>query len=182
MDFVRYAERSAALVNADLEDGPAVVTFLVDRAWLHHQVVERDATALRRFQRELRPVFEASNDGVEQQVVEQLNTLLAKHPVTPYIAGHAGKDGAGPDWHMHVADQQSSVAELLVAESLMGLSTLICDLGATRLGVCDAAGCDHVFVDTSPNQSRRYCSDRCSSRANVAAYRARQKAASGAAS
>jgi predicted RNA-binding Zn ribbon-like protein len=32
-----------------------------------------------------------------------------------------------------------------------------------------------VFVDTSPNQSRRYCSDRCSSRANVAAYRARQR-------
>jgi predicted RNA-binding Zn ribbon-like protein len=30
-------------------------------------------------------------------------------------------------------------------------------------------------VDTSPNQSRRYCSDRCSSRANVAAYRARQR-------
>jgi predicted RNA-binding Zn ribbon-like protein len=77
---------------------------------------------------------------------------------------------------MHVADRSSSVAELLIAESLMGLSTLVCDLGATRLGVCDASPCTHVFVDTSPNQSRRYCSDRCSSRANVAAYRARQKA------
>jgi predicted RNA-binding Zn ribbon-like protein len=79
---------------------------------------------------------------------------------------------------MHVADSTSSVAELLVAESLMGLSTLVCDLGATRLGVCDASPCTNVFVDTSPNQSRRYCSDRCSSRANVAAYRARQKAVS----
>jgi predicted RNA-binding Zn ribbon-like protein len=76
---------------------------------------------------------------------------------------------------MHVADRDSSVSELLIAESLMGLSTLVCDLGATRLGVCDASGCSHVFVDTSPNQSRRYCSDRCSSRANVAAYRARQR-------
>ena len=43
---------------------------------------------------------------------------------------------------MHVADRQSSVSELLIAESLMGLSTLVCDLGATRLGVCDASGCD----------------------------------------
>jgi predicted RNA-binding Zn ribbon-like protein len=60
----------------------------------------------------------------------------------------------------------------------LGLSTLVCDLGATRLGVCDASPCTNVFVDTSPNQSRRYCSDRCSSRANVAAYRARQKAVS----
>jgi predicted RNA-binding Zn ribbon-like protein len=43
--------------------------------------------------------------------------------------------------------------------------------------VCHAASCTNVFVDTSPNQSRRYCSDRCSSRENVAAYRARQRAA-----
>ena len=170
MDFVRYAERSAALVNADLEDADALVRFLDQRAWLHDQVVERDATALRRFQRELRPVFQASNDGDEQSVVDQLNTLLAKHPVTPYIAGH--QPGR---WHMHVADRQSSVSELLIAESLMGLSTLVCDLGATRLGVCDASSCTNVFVDTSPNRSRRYCSDRCSSRENVAAYRARQR-------
>ena len=69
--------------------------------------------------------------------MERLNALLAKHPVTPYIAGH---DSTGPDrWHMHVADRESSVSELLIAESLMGLSTLVCDLGATRLGVCDAS-------------------------------------------
>lgn len=175
MDFVRYAERSAGLVNADLEDAAAVVAFLDQRSWLHDQVVERDATSLRRFQRELRPVFEASNERDAQNVVDQLNALLAKHPVTPYIAGHGGSGPSGPQWHMHVADRQSSVAELLVAESLMGLSTLVCDLGATRFGVCDANGCNNVFVDTSPNQSRRYCSDRCSSRANVAAYRARQR-------
>jgi predicted RNA-binding Zn ribbon-like protein len=171
MDFVRYAERAADLVNADLADADALVGFLAARAWLQDKVVERDATALRRFQRELRPVFEASNERDEHAVVDLLNTLLAKHPVTPYIAGHEPGN-----WHMHVADQTSSVAELLVAESLMGLSTLVCDLGASRLGVCDASPCTHVFVDTSPNQSRRYCSDRCSSRANVAAYRARQKA------
>jgi predicted RNA-binding Zn ribbon-like protein len=176
MDFVRYAERSADLVNAELEDAGSLVRFLSERSWMHDQVVERDAAALRRFQRDLRPVFEASNDGDEQAVVDQLNALLGRHPVTPYISGH-GSDGTGGAWHMHVADRTSSVAELLVAESLMGLSTLVCDLGATRLGVCDATPCTHVFVDTSPNQSRRYCSDRCSSRANVAAYRARQKAA-----
>ena len=77
-----------------------------------------------------------------------------------------------------VDDDQTSVAELLIGEALMGLANLVCDLGATRLGICSEARCDHVFVDTSPNQSRRYCSDRCSSRANVAAFRARQKAAS----
>ena len=176
MDFVRYAERSAGLVNADVQDTEDLVVYLDQRQWLQDQVVDRDVSAVRRFVKELRPVFEASNAGDEREVVERLNALLAKHPVTPYIAGHGG-DTQGGKWHMHVADRQSSVAELLVAESLMGLSTLVCDLGATRLGVCDAAPCTNVFVDTSPNQSRRYCSDRCSSRANVAAYRARRKAA-----
>ena len=171
MDFVRYAEQSAALLNADLEGTEALVGFLRERAWLQDQVAERDVSALRRFQRDLRPVYESSNAKDEEGVVEQLNALLAKHPVTPYISGPAGR------WHLHVADRSSSVAELLVAESLMGLATLVCDLGPTRLGVCDASPCTNVFVDTSPNQSRRYCSDRCSSRANVAAYRARQKAA-----
>lgn len=175
MDFVRYAERSADLVNVELDDAESLVGLLKTRGWLHEQVVERDATLLRRFQKELRPVFEASNEGDEGSVVDQLNTMLAKHPVTPYIAGH-GSDTGGGKWHMHVADRSSSVAELLIAESLMGLSTLVCDLGPTRLGVCDASPCRNVFVDTSPNQSRRYCSDRCSSRANVAAYRARQRA------
>jgi predicted RNA-binding Zn ribbon-like protein len=175
MDFVRYAERSAALVNADLGGADHLVHFLDGREWLHGSVGEKDAAALRRFVRELRPVFEASNDGDEQAAVALLNGLLAKHPITPYISGHGAGDVRGGGWHMHVADRQSSVAELLVAESLMGLSTLVCDLGATRLGVCDARPCSSVFVDTSPNQSRRYCSDRCSSRANVAAYRARQR-------
>jgi predicted RNA-binding Zn ribbon-like protein len=176
MDFVRYAERSAGLVNADLGDAAHLIHFLDERRWLHSSVSDRDAGALRRFAKELRPVFEASNAGDEAGVVDQLNALLARHPVTPYIAGRGGQ--AGEDrWHMHVADQQSSVSDLLIAESLMGLSTLVCDLGATRLGVCDSSSCGSVFVDTSPNRSRRYCSDRCSSRANVAAYRARQRAA-----
>src|SRR3954453_2123836 len=176
MDFVRYAERSAGLVNAGLDDTEQLLGFLDDRRWLHDSIVDKDAAALRRLVKELRPVFEASNAGDERAVVDQLNALLAKHPVTPYIAGQ-GTAAGGERWHMHVADRQSSVAELLGAESLMGLPTVVCDLGATRLGVCDATPCTNVFVDTSPNQSRRYCSDRCSSRANVAAYRARQKAA-----
>ena len=170
MDFVRYAEQSVALLNAELESTDALVALLEGRAWLHAQVAERDVAALGRFQRELRPIFEASNADDADGVVEQLNVLLGRHPVTPYIAGPAGK------WHLHVADRSSSVAELLVAETLMGLSMLVCDLGPTRLGTCGASQCHDVFVDTSPNQSRRYCSDRCSSRSNVTAYRARQRA------
>jgi len=171
VDFIRYAERAAALVNADLTDEAALRDHLTDRAWLHASLTPADVTALQELQTELRPVFEASQREDVPLVVSGLNQLLARHPVTPMISDH---DPA--DLHMHVANRSASVAELLVGEALMGLATLVCDLGATRLGTCTAAPCDNVFVDTSPNQSRRYCSDRCSSRANVAAYRARQRA------
>jgi hypothetical protein len=193
MDFVRYAERSAALVNAALPDAAAVVDHLADRPWLQPQVTDRDAAALRRLQRELRPVFDAGATGAAgaagdsggsagsaaagsaEEVVALVNALLAKHPVTPYISGHDTRGGS-PRWHLHVADRDSTVAELLTGEALLGLAMLVCDLGPTRLGVCSGEPCEDVFVDTSPNHSRRYCSDRCSSRANVAAYRARQRA------
>ncbi len=173
MDFIRYAERAAALVNADLPDQEALREHLSDRGWLHRSVAPADIESLRSFQVELRPVFEASDVDDVPLVVGSLNDLLASHPVTPMISDH---DPA--HLHMHVTNRASSVAELLIAESLMGLANLVCDLGATRLGICSEPRCDNVFVDTSPNQSRRYCSDRCSSRANVAAFRARQKAAS----
>ena len=171
MDFVRYAEGAARLVNASLDGDDGLPELLADRDWLVPKLVERDARVLRRFQRELRPVFEAASEDQETVVVERLNALLAKHPVSPYIAGHDSES-----WHLHVSDRASSVADLLVAEALMGLAVIVCDFGATRPGVCQASGCDSVFVDTSPNRSRRYCSERCSSRANVAAYRARRKA------
>lgn len=171
MDFVRYAERAAELVNGSFDEVEEVRAYLSDRAWLVDQVGPRDVPALKRFQRELRPVFETAVDGDEISVVTALNALLNTHPITPYISG-----GDSRDWHLHVSNRSSSVAELLVAEALMGLATLVCDVGALRLGVCQATGCVDVFVDTSPNQSRRYCSDRCSSRANVAAYRARRRA------
>jgi predicted RNA-binding Zn ribbon-like protein len=172
VDFVRYAESSAALLNADLTDREALVGYLTLRTWLQSQVADKDVTTLRRFQRDLRPAFEASAADDAQGVVDVLNALLERHPITPRIADH---DPA--NLHIHVANRAASVADLLIGESLLGLANLICDLGPTRLGVCAAAPCTNVYVDTSPNQSRRYCSERCSSRANVAAFRARQKAA-----
>ena len=176
MDFVRYAEQSAALLNADLSDVSALNEHLGDREWLVAQSLDRDCMLLRKFQRELRPVFEASSRGEGGAVVEQLNELMVSHPITPQISDHAG------DLHIHAASKSQSVAELLVGEALIGLAFLVCDVGPTRLGICDATPCTNVYVDTSPNQSRRYCSDRCSSRANVAAYRARQKSIAASAS
>jgi predicted RNA-binding Zn ribbon-like protein len=178
VDFLRYAERAADLVNTPLEDEDDLANFLAGRPWLAKRIVAKDLVALRRMQREMRAVFELAQDdsqaetpGNEQEIVQRLNDLLDRHPVSPFISGHDKQT-----WHLHVAERASSVAETLAAEGLMGMATVVCDLGTDRFGVCAAARCTNVFVDTSPNKSRRYCSERCSSRANVAAFRARRKA------
>lgn len=177
MESVRYAERAVTLFNArldTLEDVHALLAEqhrMADRYCLADHVAEKDGQALRRFQRELRAVFEHATAGDAATAVGELNGLLGKHPITPHIAGN----GPGT-WHLHVSAGSSTVAEVLVAEALLGLAFLACDRGPGRLGTCQASGCDAGFIDTSPNRSRRYCSDRCSSRANVAAYRARRKA------
>jgi predicted RNA-binding Zn ribbon-like protein len=167
---MRYAEASAHLLNAEITDVDALAHHLADRKWLQSQCTDRDCVQLRAFQRQLRPVFEAAQAGDTRAVIDGLNDLMVRHPIRPQIS-----DWTPDGLHLHVA-KTSSVADLLVGESLLGLATLVCDLGPARLGVCSAARCTNVFVDASPNLSRRYCSDRCSSRANVAAYRARQKA------
>lgn len=194
MDFLRYAERAADLVNTPLEDEDDLANFLAGRPWLAKRIVAKDLVALRRLQREVRAVFELAQADSEaevapaeanpeprltneQEIVHRLNELLKLHPVSPFISGHDKQT-----WHLHVAERESSVAETLAAEGLMGMATVVCDLGTDRFGVCAAARCTNVFVDTSPNRSRRYCSERCSSRANVAAFRARRKAHAAAAS
>ena len=171
MDPLRYADESARLLNAEIVDVLDLARLLANRESLSELATDRDCMLLRRFQRELRPVFEASEASDTAGVVAGLNELMARYPITPQISDH-DHDPAG--LHLHVATR-SSVAELLVEESLLGLASVVCELGPTRLGVCSAAPCTNAYVDTSPNQSRRYCSDRCSSRANVAAYRARQR-------
>jgi predicted RNA-binding Zn ribbon-like protein len=109
---------------------------------------------------ELTTVFAHAAAGREREAVELLNDLLARHPVSPQISGHDGQR-----WHLHLAE----------GGVVMGLAAVVTELGVDRLGVCQAARCSRVFVDTSSNRSRRYCSERCASRANVAAYRARRR-------
>jgi predicted RNA-binding Zn ribbon-like protein len=171
VDYVCYAETAAGLVNAPLDELDDLAELVAGRPALLAKMGPKDVSSLRRLQRDLRTVFETAAQDDEVAVVDRLNALMAKHPITPFIAGHEATS-----WHLHVTDDSSSVAAQLTGEALLGLAFLVCDLGATRLGVCHAVPCSGVFVDTSPNQSRRYCSERCSSRANVAAYRARQKA------
>jgi predicted RNA-binding Zn ribbon-like protein len=45
------------------------------------------------------------------------------------------------------------------------------------MNTCADESCGDVFVDASRNRSRRYCSDTCANRLNVAAHRRRRREA-----
>ncbi|MGV9313026.1 CGNR zinc finger domain-containing protein [Streptomyces sp. NPDC003691] len=137
---------------------------------------EADVPRFRAVRTKLRAVFTAADEGDETRAVDLLNSLLLEFPVSPQISGHEQRDTDGrPDWHMHLAEHPSNATTGYAAIAAMGLAIHLTEYGVDRLGICRAAPCRNAYLDTSTNRSRRYCSDRCATRANVAAYRARKR-------
>ncbi|HST81182.1 MAG TPA: CGNR zinc finger domain-containing protein [Kineosporiaceae bacterium] len=170
MDFAHYSQRAAALVNADLSSEATLRDHLPERPWLLDRLSGADLVSLRAVQIDLAGLVDASAAGDGPDVVHRLNDLLSKHPIRPRVSGHDESS-----WHLHVNDDDASVADTMISEALLGLAILVTEVGATRLGRCAAESCTNAFVDTSANHSRRFCSARCSTRTNVAALRRRKQ-------
>lgn len=180
MDFTHYSEEASAiavdLVNSlgswsgfeYLPDAGAVSGFLHDHGLTSpRSVSKREIDNIHMLRSRLAAAFMASH---EKTSVTILNELLDEVGTHPQLSDH---DGDG--WHLHYVPAGETVSQRLTAIAAMGLATVIAEHGFKRLGVCSADECRDVYVDTSRNKSRRYCDDSCSSRMNVAAYRARQK-------
>lgn len=177
MDFDRYAntagELAADLVNLLVTDpdtaGDAtlgdVVDLLADYDLALH-LGHDDVHALRAFADQLHQVFVVAD---LEDAIAQLNMLLAGTPMAPRVSTHGDR---GP--HLHVEPRDASSVQRIRANCLMGLAAVLCDGGRLRLGACDAHGCARVFVDTSRNARRRFCTTTCSTRHHVAAHRARR--------
>jgi predicted RNA-binding Zn ribbon-like protein len=124
---------------------------------------------LRSLRGEFREFFVACAQGDGEAAAAQLNALLIQHPVHPQLSGHDDQP-----WHVHYTES-GSVADKYAAGAVMGLAVRLTDLGIDRFGICQAAGCQGVFIDVSSSNTRRYCSERCMNRANVSAFRARRR-------
>ncbi|NHZ70708.1 MAG: hypothetical protein GWP18_03615 [Proteobacteria bacterium] len=127
----------------------------------------KDVEDLRQLRAHLRTVFEAQTTDAAAAV---LNDILAAMPATPRISTH------GDMAHIHFEPLTEGAVRWLGATAAMALSIALVEGGIERFGICDATACADVYVDTSKNRSRRYCSDTCSTRQSVAAFRERQKA------
>ena len=174
-----YAELAVNLVNtvnpddpgSDVLTGTAELLALVGerRRWERHTTL-RDVEVLRRLRGHLREVFERSAAGDGTGAVAVLNALLDESVVSPQITAHDATT-----WHLHLTSDSQSPGPAHAAAAVMGLAVALTTIGVDRFGVCRSAGCRDVFIDTSTNHSRRYCSQRCAIRANVAAHRARRR-------
>ncbi|HZD23928.1 MAG TPA: CGNR zinc finger domain-containing protein [Acidimicrobiia bacterium] len=124
-----------------------------------------DLTAVIELRSALRDVIESSD---EDTAANKVNELLQSYGATPRLSTHSGTP------HLHFEPIESSIVNWLGATTAMGLASVIVEHGVDRFGVCDSSSCMDVYVDTSRNRSRRHCSNTCSTREAVAAYRKRQ--------
>ncbi|MCT2591822.1 CGNR zinc finger domain-containing protein [Streptomyces sp. N2-109] len=196
MELTYYSDYAVRLVNTEepergedtLTSVEAVRELFGPSQHAARRATEADVTRLRGVRTRLRAVFGAASEGDEVRAVDLLNSLLMEFPTSPQIARHNERHTARhdedkaeePHWHMHLADYPANATAGYAATACMGLAFHLTDLGVDRLGICQAPPCRNAYLDTSTNRSRRYCSDRCATRANVAAYRARKRLESGA--
>ena len=124
-----------------------------------------DLESVHRLREKLRTVMEATDSAA---AADALNHLLDDYGATPRVSTHNGEP------HLHFEPIDTSMSSWLGAITAMGLASVLVECGLDRFGVCDADNCNDVYVDSSRNRSRRHCSNTCSTREAVAAYRKRQ--------
>lgn len=179
MVFDHYKERGAVLaadiVNTTgsvtgrelLQDQAAVDRFLREQRFSPAAPVQpTDVARFRGLRDRLRAIFFAEDDA---STAALLNELLDEIGAIPQVAA---ADGA---WRLGFAPSTGGPVQEMAVAATLGLAALFADSGRSRFGICSADDCRDVFIDTSKNRSRRYCADSCSSRTNVAAYRARKR-------
>ena len=117
---------------------------------------------------ELRDVFVAVDAGRADDAAGLVNGMLTRTGARPMLDRHDGQP-----WHLHFHAADETLVNGWAAGCATGLAVVLGSELYDRLGVCTAPRCDRVYVDTSRNGTRRYCSTSCQNRVKTAAFRAR---------
>lgn len=165
MTGVRLA---ADLVNLDTRSGwsrEGVEELLRAHDIRWPQVTDGVVAELRRWaERHLGPVFIADS---AQARCDAINVVLTEGAGPAYLTMH---DGLRP--HVHFAADQDTVVSRVRAVTAGSLAIFTVESEGRRLGQCALDGCTTVFVDTSRNGTRRYCSTKCGNLDAVRRHRA----------
>ena len=158
----------------DVPDDAALaarVAEVLARGGRRPRVGRQDSRTLREVAEQARVVFEAMAEGDVAGAAQVVNRLLRESGARPQLDRF--EDGT---WSLHFHGTDDSLAHGWSAGVASGLALAVGSELAGRLGVCAAPACDRVFVDTSRNSQRRFCSTRCQSRVKAAAHRSRNRA------
>jgi predicted RNA-binding Zn ribbon-like protein len=115
----------------------------------------------------MRAVFEAVAAGRTDTAARLVNEMLATTGARPRLDRHDGEP-----WHLHFHGAEETLVTSWAAGCTTGLAVVLGSEHQGRLGVCTAPRCDRVFVDTSRNATRRFCSTSCQNRIKAASFRA----------
>jgi predicted RNA-binding Zn ribbon-like protein len=138
---------------------------------VHHAAANAaQVRALRPWAQRLRELFEATT---VPEKAELADALLTAADCRPRLVSHA----PGRPYHFHYAPVASGLAARVRALTAAGLAHVIDDGGGLRLRACSRVGCGTVFLDTSRNGRRHFCSVRCANQVNVARHRQRRRRA-----
>lgn len=152
-----------AVVTAVLAERP-------NRARTWREAPTEDLDELRDVAERLRAVFEAVEEDDVDRAARTVNDLLEAVQASPELTDHDGQD-----WHLHFHAPTADPVDGLTASCATALAMVLGSEARDRLGVCRAEACDRVFVDTTRNGSKRFCSSGCQNRAKTAAFRARRR-------
>ncbi|MEV4313453.1 CGNR zinc finger domain-containing protein [Actinocrispum sp. NPDC049592] len=161
------AELAAALVNVgkDVTDPAEAVSSLFRQYNRANTVVtDSEAVEILAWADRLSPAF---GEPDLARLIDVVNGLLEDSASRPYISTH---DGRAP--HIHYSGEHVGEVARTKAFTAAGVAHVLC-LDPARLGRCDGVGCEVVYVDTSRNGRRRFCSTRCATRVYVADHRSR---------
>lgn len=179
MNLSSYAELAVRLANTSAQaDGEPDVLDSIGTCQqtfsdcMTVAVAKRDLGVLRYVRDEVCAIFTAAAAGNDQAAVRRLNALLIQFPIQPELVSHDDQR-----WHVHLA-RQGSASDGVAAGAVIGVALTVSLYGVSRLGVCAIASCPRVFIDASPNTSRRYCAEH-TARGNVSTLRAQPAALSG---
>jgi len=128
-----------------------------------------DAVALAGLAADVHQVFAATDAGDVDAAATRVNALLLATGARPQLDHTPGQG-----WNLHFHAPDDTLAHGWSAGIAAGLALALGSDLAGRLGVCAADGCDRVYVDTSKNGRRRFCSTRCQNRVKAAAHRGRR--------
>jgi len=162
-------DRSRKYLPPEGDERAEKITALFRAAGGRREVTVEEAEAFGPVAAELREVFEAVAGGDIDRAAVRVNAMLDGTGARPALERHDGEP-----WHLHFHSvDEASMVKGWYAGCATGLAIVLGGELYDRLGVCTAPHCDRVYVDTTRNGSRRFCSTACQNRVKAAAFRER---------